>query len=199
MEDAEVSRSEIRTFHQLCAKLRADLDEALQLKKKEGSAALARIKLSEGAFALLEIKSVNRHAWELVNESKVRCLAANAAIDTADLKLQNLQYQKNHFLREIRHCRLFRSEERQIELIPVTEFLTSAPAELKAVTQEEDAHKFHLNRLELEKLQRQELCLKRDALHAQQQALREEIATKRAALDGMASQVRPHLCFALNP
>ena len=100
-EDAAATATELRSFDSLCTKLRTDLGKAYELKKTEGSAAPARIQLSDGAYALLELKSVNRRVWELVGELKTRSQAANAAIDDADLKLQNLQYEKNHLVRQI--------------------------------------------------------------------------------------------------
>lgn len=196
MEDASACEAELHTFHLLCTKLRSDLNEAAKLKQAGGSAAPARIKLSEGGFALLELKSVNRRVWELVSVLKSRSQAANAAIDDADLKLQNLQYQKNHFQREIRQCRSFTSDERHIDLLPIHEFIAAAPPSLAGVTQEGDPHQFHLNRLELEQMQRQQLCERRDALLARKQALIEDNAAKRAALDGMASQARASFGFS---
>ncbi|KAL1529448.1 hypothetical protein AB1Y20_000395 [Prymnesium parvum] len=190
MEHAQASEVELHSFHLLCAKLRSDLHEAFRLKKTGNSAAPARIQLSDGGFALLELKSVNRRVWELVGELRARSQAANAAIDVADITLQNLQYQKNHFLREIRHCRAFRSDERSIDLLPIEQFAAVAPARLASVSHEDDPHQFHLNRLELEELQRKELCAKRDALLARREALVEENASKRAALEGMAAQVQ---------
>ena len=154
-ELAALGEAELRSFDGLCSKLRSDLNKAFDLKGTGASAAPARIQLAEGAFTLLELKTVNRRVWELVGELKARSQAANAAIDTADLKLQNLQYEKNHFLREIRHCRSFKSDERHIELMPVDEFLKHAPAAFAGVSQDADPHQFHLNRLELEQKQRQ--------------------------------------------
>lgn len=175
-------------FKELCEKLRSDLEQSLLLKKT-GTGSMARIALTEGSFAMLECKTVNRQVWEIVGEIKARSQAANQAIDNSDLKLQNLQYEKNHFLREIRHCRSFSSNEQHIELISVDQFLVVAPASMLSVTREKDAHQFHLNRLMLEEQQRRELCDKRDKLLQMRVALLEENASKRAALEGMAAQV----------
>ena len=193
-EAADSIASELASFQDLCGKLRSDLERSVQLKKSS-TGAFARIALSEGSSALLECKTVNRQVWEIVGDIKARSQVANQAIDNADLKLQNLQYEKNHFLREIRHCRSFTSNERHIDLISTDQCMALAPAAMRSVTQEEDAHQFHVNRLTLEEQQRQELCGKRDALLVQRTALLEENASKRAALEGMAAQVAtsPHV------
>ena len=39
--------------------------------------------------------------WEQVATLKGRAATSNQEVDAADLKLQNLQYEKNYFLREV--------------------------------------------------------------------------------------------------
>ena len=40
---------------------------------------------------------MNRAIWEGVAEAKDVCKAKSLDMDVADLRLQNLQYEKNHF------------------------------------------------------------------------------------------------------
>ena len=65
------------------------------------------------------------------------------------LLLQNLQYEKNHFLREIRHCRDFHGEL-AVDLVDKAAFARTAPAELRAADEASDPHQYHVNRLEHE-------------------------------------------------
>ena len=92
-------------FEALLGKLRADVAEATRVKESSPLPAHAKIVLMEGSLSLLELKEVNRRTQELVAAFKESSQKANQSVDKADLKLQNLQYEKNHFLREIKHCR----------------------------------------------------------------------------------------------
>ena len=57
------------------------------------------------------LAQVNRSIWEKVAEAKDVCKAKSLDMDVADLRLQNLQYEKNHLVRQIRHCRDFHFDE----------------------------------------------------------------------------------------
>ena len=87
-------------LNHLCATLRDGLGKSLELKKTS-TGAHARTALFEGSPALLELREVNRSVWEQVASLKARSAAANQEVDATDLKLQNLQYEKNYFLREV--------------------------------------------------------------------------------------------------
>jgi THO complex subunit 5 len=145
----------------LCTSLRTRLAEAVAAKSSavaDGGASASAV-LAEGSLALIDLKAVNRSVWELVNSYKERTQRANAGVDAAELKLQNLQYEKNHFLREITHLRDFRPDAGpKISLIDEAAFALQAPAELLSVSKAEDPHQFHLNRLQLELRQRKALC-----------------------------------------
>ena len=115
---------------------------------------MAHVALQEGALLLLELKEVNRSVWEAVGRHKEEAKEANQSLDSADLLLQNLQYEKNHFLREIRHCRDFHGEL-AVDLVDKAAFARTAPAELRAADEASDPHQYHVNRLEHELRQRQ--------------------------------------------
>ena len=59
---------------------------------------------------------MNRAIWEGVAEAKDVCKAKSLDMDVADLRLQNLQYEKNHLVRQIRHCRDFHFDESTVQL-----------------------------------------------------------------------------------
>ena len=50
-------------------------------------------------------------------EAKDVCKAKSLDMDVADLRLQNLQYEKNHLVRQIRHCRDFHFDESTVQLL----------------------------------------------------------------------------------
>jgi hypothetical protein len=153
--------AELERLGSLCASLRTRLAEAVAAKSSAAAngGASASAVLAEGSLTLIDLKAVNRSVWELVNSYKERTQRANAGVDAAELKLQNLQYEKNHFLREITHLRDFRLDTGpKITLIDEAAFAREAPPELLRVSKSEDAHQFHLNRLQLELRQRKALC-----------------------------------------
>ena len=60
---------------------------------------------------------MNRTIWEKVAEAKDSCKAVSLDMDVADLRLQNLQYEKNHLVRQIRHCRDFHFDEATVQMV----------------------------------------------------------------------------------
>ena len=185
-------------LHELCEMLRGGLSRAMELKRAAGAKGDASAAGSEkpsaaalaASTALLELKSVNRQVWELVDGFKSRTLAANRAIDEYDLRLNNLQYERNHFLREIKHCRDFGAEsERVVDLIDEAEFDRSAPPELRTATPADDPHQYHLNRLELELRQRRSLCESRAARLSERSAREAANQKKKDFVEGLSSQI----------
>ena len=130
---------------------------------------------------------MNRAIWEGVAEAKDVCKAKSLDMDVADLRLQNLQYEKNHLVRQIRHCRDFHFDESTVTgLVDEATFARTAPAELCVP---EQPHQHQVNRMSHELQQRQALCAQRDALLAEKAALVEANSSKRAVLEGMGAQL----------
>ena len=101
-DDQQATAATFSQLHEVCAKLRKSLGEAIESKKKIPLGAAARMLLADSSLSLVELRDVNRTVWELLASFKARSAGANLEVDTADLKLQNLQYEKNYFLREVR-------------------------------------------------------------------------------------------------
>ncbi|EOD38356.1 hypothetical protein EMIHUDRAFT_224763, partial [Emiliania huxleyi CCMP1516] len=183
--------SELERLETLTETLRGKLAAAMARKADGAAGGSDAAELVAGSgLALLELKQLNRRVWELVGEYKEGTQRANAGVDAAELKLQNLQYEKNHFLREITHLRDFRQDAGpRIELLPESEFAAAAPEELRGTSKAADPHQFHLNRLELERRQRESLCGERDARAAERTAAAERNAEKRAFLEGLQAQL----------
>ena len=62
-------------------------------------------------------------------------LSKKQEIDATNLQLYNLNYEKNHFSKQIRACRDFKGSYSNIDLVPVEQFRRDAPTELSAVDQ----------------------------------------------------------------
>ena len=151
-------------FESLCGTLRTGLAEAITLKTESDKGAAAFLALQSSAMGLLELKEVNRSIWEKVAEAKDVCKRGSADMDVADLLLQNLQYEKNHLVRQIRHCRDFHFDEATVHLVDEATFERSARAELRTADQKAAPHDYQVNRMTHELRQRQALCAERDTL-----------------------------------
>ena len=116
-DTAEVATQALTRLHSLCDGLRDTLQKAIELKKTESNGALSRIALSDSSLSLLELREVNRTVQDAIATLKGRSANANQEVDSADLKLQNLQYEKNYFLREIRHARDY-PPDRPMTMLP---------------------------------------------------------------------------------
>ena len=148
--------AELARLKTLCDALRGRLSSAIEAKQ---TSLPAQPTLVHGGLALIQLKEVHRSLWEVVHAFKEATQRANAGVDAAELKLQNLQYEKNHFLRQITHLRDFHPDAGpKIEMLNEEEFAKQAPPELLAVSKADDPHQYHLNRLELELRQRKALC-----------------------------------------
>ena len=184
--------SELERLETLTETLRGKLAAAMARKADGAAGGSEAAELVAGSgLALLELKQLNRRVWELVGEYKEGTQRANAGVDAAELKLQTLQYEKTHFLREITHLRDFRQDAGpRIELLPESEFAAAAPEELRGTSKAADPHQFHLNRLELERRQRESLCGERDARAAERTAAAERSAAARGARERLADYFR---------
>jgi len=195
--EAADQRAQIRS---LCALVRDVVDEALEVKRarematENGDGASMR---HTGSLALLQLKEANRRMWELVANFKDRTSRAHADVDASDLKLQNLQYEKNHFLREIRQCRDFKSADRDIELVGEEDFAIHAPAELRAIAREDDAHQFYLNRLEFELQQRKALCDSKQQRLNKREQLKLQLERHRASADGQPAKLSSSISLSV--
>lgn len=177
-------------FESLCGALRSGLTEAITLKTESDKGAAAFLALQSSAMGLLELKEVNRSIWEKVAEAKDVCKRVSADMDVADLRLQNLQYEKNHLVRQIRHCRDFHFDEASVQLVDEATFERSASSELRAGDRHAAPHDYQVNRMTHELQQRQALCSQRDRLLAEKAALVETNGSKRAVLEGMGAQLQ---------
>jgi len=203
MENETVALGQLARVQELCAAMRAGSAAAMESKRAAGGSEenefrpSARAQLAAVSVGVIDLKGVNRNVWEQVGGYKEETQRANQEVDAAELKLQNLQYEKNHFLREIRHCRDFRDTERAIELVSKADFARLAPADLAQPREQDDAHQYHLNRLTLELQQRQALCEEHATRLAERTALEESISSKKAFMEGMGNQLRSLITLSL--
>jgi hypothetical protein len=135
-------------------KLFAALRDAAAAVAAAPDAGAVRDAALRGSLAVLELKARNRDVYEGVDLRRQATADAKQALEKTNLQLQNLQYEKSHYAKEIRTCRDFRSAflDSDVGLVPEEEFLRRAPPELKlAADGAADAgHTRMLNRLAFE-------------------------------------------------
>jgi len=114
-------------------------------------------------------------------------------VDSNRLKLQNLIYESEHLRKEIHKSISFKSEDENISLVPMEEFLKSAPESSRAADVIENKHTLRLARLEFELQQRKEYA----QLCKELQENKEKVATdidsvkkKLNSLDPLLQEVR---------
>ncbi len=114
----------------------------------------AQAAATQGWLAILDLKARNRELYEGLETQRQRTAEAKAAMERTHLRLQNLEYEKAHYGKEVRNCREFKSawSEEQIGLADEDDFLRRAPAELTrpAEQPELERHERMLHRLAFE-------------------------------------------------
>lgn len=79
---------------------------------------------------------------------------AKAPVDFTTLQLNNLMYEKSHYVKAIKACKDFKSKYPDIELVSEDEFFRDAPQDIKNSTRSKDsAHNLMLQRLDYELFQ----------------------------------------------
>jgi hypothetical protein len=120
-----------------------------------GSAEQLRSCAVHGSLAVLDLKARNREVYEGLEVWRTGTADAKQALEKTNLQLQNLEYEKSHYAKEIKTCRDFRSafSDDAVGLAPEEEFLRRAPPELNAdadAAQPNSGHARMLNRLAFE-------------------------------------------------
>ncbi|KAL8141127.1 hypothetical protein V2J09_007148 [Rumex salicifolius] len=139
----------------------------------------------------VSLRQANRNI--LVEEDRVKAEteSAKAPVDSTTLQLQNLMYEKNHYLKAIKACTDFKSKYRDIELVSEEEFFSHAPDEIKGAALADDtAHCLMLKRLNFELFQRKELCKLHERLEQQKKSLLGTIANRKKFLSSLPSHLK---------
>lgn len=150
---------------------------------------------TQGLLAILELKQRNRELYEELESARTRTAGAKAVLETTLLQLENLEYEKAHYQKEIRTCREFTSEysDAQIGLVDETEFVRRAPAELRVSSSDDPAvaaHQRMVNRLHFELAERQALARSLAELKQRKKALQDIITSRRTLVLSIATELK---------
>lgn len=106
-------------------------------------------------------------------------------VDSNRLKLQNLIYEADHLKKEINKCISFKSEDEDIELVPIEEFLQNAPEASRESQVVEDKHSLRMARLGFELQQRKAYALQCKELEKNKEDIAQKIVSVRENLDSL--------------
>ncbi|KAL9703784.1 hypothetical protein quinque_007302 [Culex quinquefasciatus] len=185
-----------KLFHATCDELRKLFDEIATLKKGDGAASeevkgkIAEKRI-EGSLAFVALKKLNRLDKVRIRDGKEALHKEKLRVDSNRLQLQNLLYEADHLRKEVQRCYLFKSQDEEIELVPVEEFYEKAPETISRPEKtKEDEHARRIARLEWELQQRKELDALCKELHSSKAKVGGEIVSKTERLDSLAPRLK---------
>lgn len=180
-------------FFSTCDELRKLFDEIATLKKDASEEAKAKIaeKRIDGSLAFVALKKLNRLDKVRIRDGREALHKEKLRVDSNRLQLQNLLYEADHLKKEVQRCYLFKSQDEEIELVPVEEFYEKAPESISRPEKtKEDEHIRRIARLEWELQQRKELDAHCKELQSWKAKIAEEIVSKTERLDSLAPRLK---------
>ena len=131
-------------------------------EKKEDEAILNEL-LQECHLKIITLKSLSRNIFAMLEQQMGKVKQEKEVADAAHLQLQNLLYEKNLLLNEIKSCDNFKTPEYdKIELVSTAIFDKNAPKKLTKIKESKNPHEYLMNRLAYELMERKKLTQKRD-------------------------------------
>lgn len=143
-----------------------------------------------GTLKILEIKSSYRNLAYSTEAMKESTAEAKVHLDESSLQLQNLEYEANHYGKEISSCRDFKSaySDEKVELVPIDEFRADPIVQEQGLAVD-DPHQLMLNRLQQELMSRERKLGELEMLKARREALAADVAQKRSTVSALESEV----------
>jgi len=145
--------------------------------------------LEQGMIEFLELKSANISAHKETERKKVETQGKKQQVDVTNLELSNLNYEKNHFVKQIRNCRDLELTYEKIDLVPEEEFKKTAPENLR-VLYKPDKHQMMLNRLTFELEERKRLSAELDDLKTKKKAIIDANEAKTNFMSSLLSKLK---------
>ncbi|XP_038715873.1 THO complex subunit 5B-like isoform X2 [Tripterygium wilfordii] len=163
----------------------------LSIKKEGQPKSLLRELVTQMCLHFVTLRQANRLILLKEELVKAETERAKAPVDFTTLQLQNLMYEKSHYVKAIKACKDFKSKYPDIELVPEEEFLRDAPEHIKGPEPAKDtSHNLMLKRLNYELHQRKELCKLREKLEQHKKGLLETIANRKKFLSSLPSHLK---------
>lgn len=135
----------------------------------------------------LLLKKLNRLEKYRTAEGRSSLQKEKVRVDSNRLHLQNLLYEASHLRREIEHCKLYKSQDEDIDLVSEDEFYKTA---LQTISRPEktkgDSHAKRLAQLQWELHQRKELAALCKEMSVQKEKVSKENQEKSQRLNSLA-------------
>lgn len=185
-----------KLFSETSNAFRNYMEEIAFLKRKGTPEAKAAIneKTSEACLLFVMLRKLNRLNKLRLKHSREELQKVKGQVDSQHLQLQNLLYEVLHLQKEVTKCLQFKSQDEEIDLVPLNEFLRDAPESLteaaKKSRKEHDAHQLQKARLEWELTQRRELSEMCKQMHSQKETVTKDIEKQQQHLDNLAPMLR---------
>lgn len=146
---------------------------------------------AKGLISLLRCRAANKEAAHHVEALKEETGQGRHSLESADLVLQNLLYEKRYYEKEIAACRGYASAfpDSRIALQPETEFWAGADADAKAKASTSD-HELMLQRLGYEMGLRKAMCRELEALKGTKMTLLQAVGDKEKVLKQLAANLK---------
>ncbi|KAI9118210.1 hypothetical protein K1719_010542 [Acacia pycnantha] len=165
--------------------------EMLSVKKEGMPKSQLRELVTQMFLNFITLRQADRSI--LLEEDRVRMETeqAKVPIDFSSVQLQNLMYEKSHYVKAIKSCKDFKSKHSDIELVTEEEFFRDAPDNIKHfVLSNDSAHNLMLKRLNFELFQRKELCKLHNKMEHEKKILLDAIASRKKFLSSLPSQFK---------
>lgn len=195
VDEKEEEKEKEKTWYEKLEETRMAMEEIvakmLFIKKEAKPKSELRELFTQASLLFVQLRQINRHILLEEDRVKAETEKAKAPVDFSTLQLHNLIYEKTHYMKAIQSCRDYKTKHPDIELVPVEEFFSSAPEEIKGkVLAKDDSHDLMLKRLHFELFQRKELCKLQEKLEQRKKGLLETIANRKKFLSSLPSHLK---------
>lgn len=187
------SEEDTKLFREKCDDLKKLLLEVSSLKEENTDEAKRKIaeKRIQGSLIIVVLKKLNRLDKIRLRSGRDSLNKEKNIVDSNRLQLQNLIYEADHLKKEIQKCHQFKSEDEDINLIPLPEFYELAPESVSRPDEtKNNEHALRLARLEFELEQRKEYAKKCKELMESKEKVAQDIISQKEKLDSLAPRLQ---------
>lgn len=181
-------QKDLDLYQATCKKLGQRFDEIYEAKSTDGykKSDTEDIQMECSMYFVL-LKKLNRLEKYRTAEGRNSLQKEKVRVDSNRLHLQNLLYEASHLRREIEHCKMFKSQDEDIDLISEEEFYKTALDTISRPEKtKEDGHAKRLAQLHWELHQRKELAALCKEMSIQKEKVSKENIEKKNRLNSLA-------------
>lgn len=181
-------QKDLDLYQSTCKKMGKMFDDIYDAKCKVGYKQSETEEIQqECSMYFVLLKKLNRLEKYRTAEGRNQLQKEKVRVDSNRLHLQNLLYEASHLRREIENCKLFKSQDEDIDLVPEDEFYRTALETISRPEKtKEDSHAKRLAQLQWELYQRKELAAMCKEMSIQKEKVSKENIEKKNRLNSLA-------------